>query len=192
MSFKKLNIVEIFLNILIFPLLFVREMFRCYLANSNRSDQLVVNRFTDLDDGKILPIVFIVLIVLNLIFCIIWTRMNRKINFIQIVLPILSGAVFIVIGLLYSAGEYQTLVEKLATLVYEGEAIYSVSYVYIIELIIIFLMSIIAIFKVKKQDNIVEDKAVENFDTIIKYKELLNNGIITQEEFDAKKNQILD
>ncbi len=43
----------------------------------------------------------------------------------------------------------------------------------------------------EKQNNIQVSTATSNADEIKKYKELLDGGIITQEEFDAKKKQLL-
>ena len=44
----------------------------------------------------------------------------------------------------------------------------------------------------QKKDNNSNFKATSEADELKKYKELLDSGIITQEEFDAKKKQLLD
>lgn len=43
----------------------------------------------------------------------------------------------------------------------------------------------------KNEDAFVSNEAAEGVDELLKYKSLLNEGIITQEEFDAKKKQLL-
>ena len=43
----------------------------------------------------------------------------------------------------------------------------------------------------EKQNNIQSNASISNADELKKYKELLDSGIITQEEFDAKKKQLL-
>ena len=43
----------------------------------------------------------------------------------------------------------------------------------------------------EKQNNIPLNNSTSNADELKKYKELLDGGVITQEEFDAKKKQLL-
>ena len=44
----------------------------------------------------------------------------------------------------------------------------------------------------EKQNNVQSNIATSNADELKKYKELLDEGIISQEEFDAKKKQLLN
>ena len=44
----------------------------------------------------------------------------------------------------------------------------------------------------EKQNNIQTNTTTSNADELKKYKELLDEGIISQEEFDAKKKQLLN
>jgi len=46
--------------------------------------------------------------------------------------------------------------------------------------------------KEDKEEQIKRDNIVNNADAIRKYKELLDDGIITQEEFEAKKKELLN
>ena len=44
----------------------------------------------------------------------------------------------------------------------------------------------------RKQENRAQEKSVSSLDELLKYKELLDLGVLTQEEFEEKKKQILD
>lgn len=198
MKSKKLNIIEIILHILAFALLFIRGMFYCYITGDSYSR--VDNAFTDLPAGSILPIVFVLLLVVSLLFCLIWSlsKKKNKFNVIHILLPISSIVVFIFIGFLYSMGEYATLVEQLATALIDGSNNYGIGPVFLVESVLLFSIIIIAIFKRKHNfiSDIIEDKEkikedVKNLDLLMKYKELQNDGIITQEEFEEKKKELL-
>ena len=48
------------------------------------------------------------------------------------------------------------------------------------------------IYKTEKQKEVVVLENTDSMSEIKKYKELLDSGIITQEEFDTKKKQLLD
>ena len=67
-------------------------------------------------------------------------------------------------------------------------------YVIMALLIAISVIAFVSNYKIKK-DGIKEEvtKVAQNSgaDEIVKYKELLDKGIITQEEYDAKKKQLL-
>lgn len=198
MNSKRLNFIEIILHVLAFVLLFIQGMFYCYITGDSYSR--VHNAFTDLPAGSILPIVFVLLLVVSLLFCLIWSlrKKKNKFNVIHILLPISSIFVFIFIGFLYSMGEYATLVEQLSAALREGSNNYGIGPVFLVESIVLFSIIIVAIFKRKHNfiSDILEGKEkikedVKNLDLLMKYKELQNDGIITQEEFEEKKKELL-
>lgn len=195
---KKLNIIEIILHILAFMLLFIQGMFYCYITGESYSR--VHNAFTDLPDGSILPIVFVLLLVVSLLFCLIWAirKKKNKFNVIHILLPISSIVVFIFIGFLYSMGEYATLVEQLSAALRDGANNYGIGPVFLVESGLLFSIVVIAIIKKRYYftSDIVEtnqkaEEDVKNLDLLMKYKELQDDGIITQEEFEEKKKELL-
>jgi len=198
MNSRRLNFIEIILHILAFILLFIQGMFYCYITGDSYSR--VHNAFTDLPAGSILPIVFVLLLVVSLFFCLIWalSKKKNKINVIHILSPILAIIVFMFIGFLYSMGEYATLVEQLTAELRDGSSNYGIGPIFLAESALLFSIIIIAIIKrkynftsdiVATKQKIEED--VKNLDLLMKYKELLNEGIITQEEFEEKKKELL-
>ena len=178
MNSKKLNLIEIFLHIGTILLLFVRGMFICFIEKPYEADAKVYNAFSDLPNMT-LPIIFVVLLVLNTLLCIGFalSKKKEKLNVLHTVLPIVSAIIFCVIGVLYSAGEYATLVEQLTVAISDGSSSYSVGAVFFVELIVLVLICIVAINKKKR---FCEDANEEN-----------NLEIISQEEFEAKKKEIL-
>ena len=61
----------------------------------------------------------------------------------------------------------------------------------------LFIVAIIAVVilpdkNVQEQNNAPSQYARSSADELMKYKELLDKGVITQEEFEAKKSQILN
>lgn len=147
MTSKKLNIIEIILHILAFILLFIQGMFYCYITGDSYSR--VHNAFTDLPAGSILPIVFVLLLVVSLLFCLIWSlrKKKNKFNVIHILLPISSIVVFIFIGFLYSMGKYATLVEQLLAALRDGSNNYGIGPVFLVESGLLFSIVVIAIIK---------------------------------------------
>ena len=199
MNSKKLNVVGIILHIVLISLLFVQGMFYCYL--SGESYQRVNNAFTDLPSGSVLPIIFVVLSILSLFLCLLWalSKKKKKFNVMHTLLPIAAFLVFLFIGFLYSVGEYATLVEQLTVALNSGSSAYAIGIVFYIESATLLSIIVIAIIKRKyysecnvadEKEN-VKEKSVESLDMLIKYKELLNEGIITQEEFEEKKKELL-
>lgn len=194
MKSKTLNIIEIFAHIVSIGLLFKSEMFYCYLGETT-----VNNRFTDLPSGSVLPIIFVVLIIISLFLCIKWalSKNKMKFNFIHIFSQIGAIIIYCLIGMLYSNGEYYTLVEMLSSELNETSRAYTVGPFFFVEialLILIFIISTIKTKQYRENDIVVAEKkeTVENVDLLIKYNELLRTGAITQEEFEAKKKQLLD
>ena len=167
MNCKKLNLIEIFLNVVALVLLFIPGMFQCGMETNEKV--LITNAFTDLPTdnpfGNVISIIFVVLVVLTLIFCV-WFALSKtklKLNIMQILLPISATVIFLVVGALYAAGEYATFVEQLAVELYDTTSTYSLGPYFYVELILLFLMCFISIIKKYSffERNSEEDKIVE-------------------------------
>ena len=201
MNSKKLNVVEIFMHIATLMFLFLKDMFYCHIEKPNEANQRVTNSFFDLRAGEFLLIAFLMTVIFSLFFCVLWAliKSKRQFNFIHILLPIVATLMFIFIGFLYTAGAYATLAEELTTVLSNGTSRYSLGPVFYIELIVLISMCIISIIKRKKyseydyiaQVEVDNKSTIQNIESIKKYKELLDLGIITQEEFEEKKKEFL-
>lgn len=162
MNNKKINIIEILLHIVSLVLLFVQGMFYCYIERKGESNQRVHNAFTDLPSGNVLPTVFVILIVLSVFFCILaLVKIKKKFYIMHVLLPIAATVIYILIGILYSAGVYTTLAEQLSVVLYSGSSRYSVGPIFYVEVIVLITICIIAIVKRKwycKKENSQSEK----------------------------------
>ena len=82
-----------------------------------------------------------------------------------------------------------------ATLGYNGYFSHSFGWGWYIAAALLIATSVMSFFvatgRVKDSDIEKKEKKTTEADDIVKYKDLLDKGIITQEEFDAKKKQLL-
>lgn len=129
---------------------------------------------------------FVVLIVLNAAICIgsIFMKTQKKDGAVHIVLPI----IFLVIWFFFYNAAY--------------EPGYDITIYPLGRSIVIILMAIIVFLAVLKRSNfvfsqdnspavIIPQSNTSNADELKKYRDLLDSGVISQEEFDAKKKQLL-
>lgn len=120
---------------------------------------------------------------------------HSKVNGILTYSPIISTITLIIFTVVYLTKEPVQFEVWGMNFIYT----YSLSWVYFVILSLLVIPSILCIFvaSAKSVTTIpisVSDVSSESdpLDSLLKYKNLLGEGIITQEEFDAKKKQLLD
>lgn len=197
---KQLNLLELALQTLLILSCFVFKSFKWYWGYT--TDNSVVTNETSISlvghflmrGGVTIIAILLGSMLLNSIICLTSALGNKddKDGKFHVILPIFS-AIFMFICSRTSFGWFNWSNP-------EGVAIVEVnSFFSIIVVLLSILIIALAVLKrsalvVPKVENqpIVMMKESSNADEIKKYKELLDNGTITQEEFDKKKKQLLN
>lgn len=209
MTKKNLNVVELILQslaalLLFFPRMYCSEIWRIIPPPSVRTYQ-EYNSFFDVANssynGNILPQIlgyFMVgLMLVNIAILILTIFESSKIskvgNKAHVIIPILIVAFFIIFTVAQDVIESNLGQSELKyTFVFSPETLFYIE--------MFFLLCVVLVASMKCSKKIEEQpirvKAVScneesRADELKKYKDLLDSGVITQEEFDTKKKQLL-
>ena len=187
---KSLNILELILQIIAIALLFVDGMF---LISDNTTYSF--SGVCSAANLIFFTLLFITLFGINAIICLVAAKSQSedRDSILHTILPIINFIALFFIG--------QTLMNTVVSEVSNYVYVRSAEPLFFIELFV--LLAIIILSLVKRSSSVVPKeqekpqqiinniKETSNADELKKYKELLDSGVITQEEFDAKKKELL-
>lgn len=153
--------------------------------------------FSNIYDGdSLFVMIFIVLVVISIVMCIIsFARKNHKDNIMHALLSLLNFgySCYILLGGAYRAeGSYTTLHFTDITIAPIANVIIVLFFVVAILGFVKRSKMIVPTEETQPQQIINNIQETSNADELKKYKDLLDNGAITQEEFEAKKKQLLE
>ena len=183
---RKINIAEILLQVIAFLFMFMKGYVNITLHGQN----FVSTSFSTIDSIKAIPtfgLLLCVLFAINIVICFLSVKKNenKKDSVIHIVLPIISMFLYFVFSLLASMNTDKTIYNSINPPTSSLGAPYSIT---------LFVLLAIIVLSFVKRALVKEEQKTENLsqaDELKKYKDLLDSGVITQEEFDARKKQLL-
>lgn len=195
-----LNIVEIIIQCLAIILLYSDGMFfakkmeyTCYLSFADVCSE---------GNSKFFLLFIISMFVANIIICLISAFKNRaeKDGVLHVILPIINTIVMFAMGPM-NAGVVIYNRDVFDSTRYKSVVVENVEPLFFV--VIFVLLSIVVISLIKRSDSVIPKKEKQpqqvinniqkasNADELKKYKDLLDSGIITNEEFNEKKKQLL-
>lgn len=213
---KNINIIELILQVVFTIILFVAPIaqFSCktdikkYISGTSWYEVVGQNDcasghiyFTNICEGEqIMPwLIFSFLIVCNILICILAVVYNNKFSRDSVLHSILPLAIFIIMLYLFNASGIRTSTRTVAHCFHDLS--YTVCSTYYILAAIMTLIIVCSFAKRSKMlfsfKNILPKKEsippkTDTTEELKKFKDLLDNGIITEEEFETKKKQLLD
>ena len=202
MKKKVMNIIEAILQAVALFLWFSSDLFK-YVQEKHYTDSYkLINgssgiiRFSDIFEGSPMMVgITIFLIICSIIMCLIsaMQKSTKKDSALHAALPIINIVLFIFF-----------CNESAARDTFESSSLITFTALPVLDTILLLLFAAIVVGFVKRSRLIVPrtketlqavSSAVptsqSNADELKKYKDLLDQGVITQEEFDAKKKQLL-
>lgn len=197
---KKLNIAELIIQVIYFIILLIAPLAFYKIPDHAGTNSLTGNTmvikgstgtitFADLfATAPLFYLIFITLIVCNIILCIASIKKGsvEADSKLHVALPIVNFLIFVFIrGFML-----------LSAIPYDGIADITNATVYTLLIAISFIIVILAFVKRSKAEPIAQStvsskQSVSVTAELEKYNDLLEKGIITQAEFDAKKKQLL-
>lgn len=190
---KSTNIIILSLQILSIVLLFsngVYEITWHHWAGVSTAQGSFYSRFLNFSEGKILGVVFLstlAIMIIALIVQIVQKKSFKMVSLIALIQPILFIIYSTVFDITMLDGDMRT---------YGAGTFY---YLIIVIFIIITVLAFASNFirknaqegQQKVQTVITQEIPQSNADELKKYKDLLDSGVITEEEFEVKKKQLL-
>ena len=186
------NILEIIIQAITVLLLFCKGMYVGYDGSKYYSLS-----FSDVKIGmaKLFLIVLISLFVINIVICLGSIKRNNvdKDGVLHVIIPIVNVIIMFAMGPLFFSYHIENSQ-------YMNVYIKRVDWLFYTNILLLFAIVVISLIKrsntvvpkIKEQPQIINNiQQTSNADELKKFKELLDTGIITQEEFDAKKKQLL-
>lgn len=136
-------------------------------------------------------IVMVVIAIEIVLYVIFFLKKNSKITLIEKILVIIN----VVLSVVYMINGFCAKDTIADGNFYGTVEIKTFAYIPLIIVAIFAVAYFVMAFFVKKDFSITikskKNGAISNAEELLKYKQLLDNGIITQEEFDVKKNELL-
>lgn len=186
------NILEIIIQAITVLLLFCKGMYVGYDGSKYYSLS-----FSDVKIGmaKLFLIVLISLFVINIVICLGSIKRNNvdKDGVLHVIIPIVNVIIMFAMGPLFFSYHIENSQ-------YMNVYIKRVDWLFYTNILLLFAIVVISLIKrsntvvpkIKEQPQIINNiQQTSNADELKKFKDLLDSGIITQEEFDAKKKQLL-
>ena len=186
------NILEIIIQAITVLLLFCKGMYVGYDGSKYYSLS-----FSDVKIGsaKLFLIVLISLFVINIVICLGTIKRNNvdKDGVLHVIIPIVNVIIMFAMGPLFFSYHIENSQ-------YMNVYIKRVDWLFYTNILLLFAIVVISLIKrsntvvpkIKEQPQIINNiQQTSNADELKKFKDLLDSGIITQEEFDAKKKQLL-
>ena len=186
------NILEIIIQAITVLLLFCKGMYVGYDGSKYYSLS-----FSDVKIGmaKLFLIVLISLFVINIVICLGTIKRNNvdKDGVLHVIIPIVNVIIMFAMGPLFFSYHIENSQ-------YMNVYIKRVDWLFYTNILLLFAIVVISLIKrsntvvpkIKEQPQIINNiQQTSNADELKKFKELLDTGIITQEEFEAKKKQLL-
>lgn len=201
MKKKVINSIELILQIVAIALLFVRGMFLVVAKDTYSRFYSFADVCSD-GDNKFIFIALIVLFIVNVVICLISiiSKNTKKDNILHIIVPILS----LIIIFVSVAGMQDVSISNISLFTEPDVMDAVVRGIEPLFYITCGLLLLVVILSFIKRSSLIISKNVEqpqqvinniqetsNADELKKYKDLLDSGVITQEEFDQKKKQLL-
>ncbi len=196
---KTLNIFELLIQIGGIVLLWVDGMYLALESTKNYMDvePNIPISFMDAADGTPLGLFLIALFALNAVLCLIsvFNSNDKRDGVLHCILPVINLVVFIIL----SIANDKVKVDNDA-IFRQPIVVVQVSTMFTVMIFVLFAIAVIAFAKRSRtvvpaqEENPVtvnNIQEVSTADELAKYKKLLDEKIITQEEFDAKKKQLL-
>lgn len=191
MTKKRLRLISILLHIISTIMLFIPGMVYIVETTSVGNSSLIVrtpNSFVMFCDYVVIRdclVAFMIGLVLSILLLFI-NKNNIFVRLMKIIsLLVTSWNLFVIVLFAFTVSETAHTIASAGFL----------SYIQIVVWLVILGLSFADLFMREKEPHTKEDKITvssDNLETLEKYKTLLDNGTITQEEFDAKKKQLLE